>query len=436
MKDLLERKFKLSKYNTKIRIELIAGLTTFFTMAYVLAVVPNTLGAAGFNRSNTLTAEILLIILTTVWMALYTNRPFALAPGLGSIAIVAAMVGNEGIPTDIAAGIIFIGGLLFVIISFAGVRESIVKMIPVSLKYSITASIGIFIALIGAKSCGLITVNAAKKSLSFGDLTSPAVILAVIGFVLMLIFKARNVTAGMIIVIMITTLIGIPMGVTKIPSTFVMLPKGLGENFFNIDILGAFKLKYIPFVFALFIPDFFSTLGTVLGVGAQAGYLDEDGNLPGIDKCFYVDSISACIGSFFVMPTMVTYFESSAGVEAGGKTGLTVIFTSIFFATMLFFTPIALMIPSSATAPVLIFMGVNMLSKLRYVNYNDITEYIPALLCVVFTIFANNIANGICVALPAYIILKISSGKTKEISKPMYIIAIICILYFYSILKL
>ncbi|MHC6180272.1 NCS2 family permease [Clostridium sp. JNZ X4-2] len=436
MNSWIEKQFKLSEYGTTIKTELIAGITTFFTMAYVLAVVPNTMGTAGFDKSSILTAEILLIILTTAAMALYTNRPFALAPGLGGVAIVAAMVANEGISPDIAAGIIFISGLLFVIISFAGIRESVVRIIPVSLKYAITASIGLFIALVGAKSCGLIVVNAVKKSLTFGDLSSPKVILAVIGFTLMLILKTRNITAGMILVIIITTLIGIPMGITKIPSSLVLLPGGLEQHFLKINILGALKLKYLPFVFALFIPDFFSTLGTVLGVGAQAGYLDKDGNLPGIDKCFYVDSISACIGALFNMPTMVTYFESSAGVEAGGKTGLTVIFTSLLFTAMLFFTPLALMIPSSATAPILIFMGVNMLSKLRYINYNDMTEYLPALLCVTFTIFANNIANGICVALPAYLILKISSGKIKEVSKPLYVIAIICLLYFYSIVKL
>lgn len=330
MKDWIEKQFKLSEYGTTVKTELLAGITTFFTMAYVLAVVPNTMGTAGLDRNAILTAEILLIVLTTLVMALYTNRPFALAPGLGGMGIVASMIANEGISPEIAAGIIFISGLLFVIISFGGIRENVVRVIPVSLKYAVTASIGLFIALVGAKNCGLIVVNAAKKSLAFGNLASPKVILAVIGFILMLILKAKNVTGGMILVVIITTIIGIPMGITKIPSKLIMLPSGLGKQFLNINILGALKLKYLPFVFALFIPDFFSTLGTVLGVGAQAGYLDKDGNLPGIDKCFYVDSIAACFGALFGMPTMLTYFESSAGVEAGGKTGLTVIFTSLF----------------------------------------------------------------------------------------------------------
>ena len=198
--------------------------------------------------------------------------------------------------------------------------------------------------------------------------------------------------------------------------------------------MGALNFAYIPFLIALFVPDFFSTFGTVLGVGAKAGYLDKDGNLPGIDKCFKVDAVATCFGALFGMPSMTTYLESSAGVEAGGKTGLTVIFTSLFFALSLFFAPIALLIPSAATSPVLVFIGINMLSGMRNINYSDITEYIPAFICVTFTIFANNIANGICVAIPAYLIMKLTQGKAKELSPVMYILTAVCLLYFYTLI--
>lgn len=201
----------------------------------------------------------------------------------------------------------------------------------------------------------------------------------------------------------------------------------------QVDFAGALNFAYIPFLIALFVPDFFSTFGTVLGVGAKAGYLDEDGNLPGIDKCFKVDAVATSFGALFTMPSMTTYLESSAGVEAGGKTGLTVVFTSIFFALSLFLAPLALIIPSAATGPILIFIGINMLSGMRNVNYSDITEYVPAFICVTFTIFANNIANGICVALPAYLIMKIAAGKIKEIEPVMYILVLVCLLYFYTI---
>ena len=434
MKKWLEKQFQLSSYGTNVKTELLAGLTTFVTMAYVLATVPSLLGNAGLDRNVMFTAMILLIILTTCAMAFYTNRPFALAPGLGSVGIVASMISNEGISAPVAAGVIFWSGVLFILISFLGLREAVVRTIPVSLKQAVSAGIGLFIALLGAKNCGLIVADADKNNLAFGDLASPSVIVAVIGFIILLVIRTRNVPGGMILAILITTVIGIPFGVTELPSSPFSLPAGIGSQFMNIDFIGALDFAYIPFLIALFIPDFFSTFGTVLGVGAKAGYLDEDGNLPGIDKCFKVDAISTSFGALFGMPSMTTYLESSAGVEAGGKTGLTVIFTSIFFALSLFLSPLALIIPSAATGPILIFIGINMLSSMSKIHYEDLTEAVPAFICIAFTIFANNIANGICAAIPAYFIMKIAAGKVKELSPVMYIMVAVCLLYFYTLI--
>lgn len=434
MKPFLEKCFKLSEYQTSVKTELLAGLTTFVTMAYVLATVPNILSGAGLDKHVMLTVMVMLIILTSCAMAFYTNRPFALAPGLGSVGIVASMISNEGISAPIAAGVIFWSGVLFIAISFLGLREAVVKVIPVSLKHAVSAGIGLFIALLGAKSCGLIVANADKNTLAFGELSSASVIVCLIGFVILLIMKVRNVPGGMILTILLTTLAGIPFGVTKLPESIFSLPANIGSQFMRIDFMGALNFAYIPFLIALFVPDFFSTFGTVLGVGAKAGYLDKNGNLPGIDRCFKVDAIATSFGALFGMPSMTTYLESSAGVEAGGKTGLTVVFTSIFFALALFFAPVALIIPSAATAPVLIYIGINMLGAMKNINYTDITEYIPAFVCVTFTIFANNIANGICTALPVYLIMKIASGKIKEISPVMYVLVAVCLLYFYTII--
>lgn len=433
MNNWLEKQFKLSKFHTNVKTELLAGVTTFVTMAYVLATVPNILGGAGLDKHVVLTTMVLLIILTSCAMALYTNRPFALAPGLGSVGIVASMITNEGISPSITAGVIFWSGILFIIISFLGLREAVVRVIPVSLKHAVSAGIGLFIALLGAKNCGLIIANEAKNNLAFGDLASPTVLVAVIGFILLLIIRVRNIPGGLILAIFLTTIIGIPFGVTKLPASPVSLPANIGEQFLNIDFIGALNFAYIPFLIALFVPDFFSTFGTVLGVGAKAGYLDKDGNLPGIDKCFKVDAIATSFGALFGMPSMTTYLESSAGVEAGGKTGLTVIFTSLCFALALFFAPLALIIPSAATSPVLIFIGINMLSGMRNIDYTDLTECVPAFICVTFTIFANNIANGICVAIPAYVIMKIAAGKIKKIEPVMYVLVAVCLLYFYTI---
>lgn len=434
MKSFLEKHFKLSQFHTNVKTELLAGLTTFVTMAYVLATIPNMLAGAGLDKHVMLTVMVMLIIFTSCAMAFYTNRPFALAPGLGSVGIVASMIANEGISAPVTAGVIFWSGVLFILISFLGLREAVVRVIPVSLKHAVSAGIGLFIALLGAKSCGLIIANADKNTLAFGQLNSAPVIVCVIGFIILLIMKVRNVPGGMILTILLTTLVGIPFGVTKMPESIVSLPADISSQFLRIDFLGALDFAYIPFLIALFVPDFFSTFGTVLGVGAKAGYLDKDGNLPGIDRCFKVDAISTSFGALFGMPSMTTYLESSAGVEAGGKTGLTVVFTSIFFALALFFAPIALIIPSAATAPVLIYIGINMLSGMRNVDYADITECVPAFVCVTFTIFANNIANGICAALPVYLIMKIASGKIKKISPVMYVLVAVCLLYFYTII--
>lgn len=434
MKQWLERQFKLSEFHSNVRTELLAGLTTFVTMAYVLATVPNMMESAGLDKHVMFTVLILLVILTTCAMAFYTNRPFALAPGLGSVGIVTAMIANDGIAPDVAAGVIFWSGVLFIVISFLVLREAVVRVIPVSLKHAVSAGIGLFIALLGAKNCGLIVANEAKKSLGFGDLTAPTVIVAVIGFVILLILKTRSVPGDMILAIAFTTLVGIPFGVTKMPESLFTMPANIGGQFLHVDFLGALNFAYIPFLIALFVPDFFSTFGTVLGVGAKAGYLDEDGNLPGIDKCFKVDAVATSFGALFGMPSMTTYLESSAGVEAGGKTGLTVVFTSIFFGLALILAPIALMIPSAATAPVLMYIGINMLGAMRNIKFNDLTEAFPAYVCIVFTIFGNNIANGICAALPTYVIMKISAGKIKEIRPVMWILVAVCLLYFYSIL--
>ena len=265
MKQWLEKQFKLSEFHSNVRTELLAGLTTFVTMAYVLATVPNMMESAGLDKHVMFTVLILLVILTTCAMAFYTNRPFALAPGLGSVGIVTAMIANDGIAPDVASGVIFWSGVLFIAISFLGLREAVVKVIPVSLKHAVSAGIGLFIALLGAKSCGLIIANEAKKSLGFGDLTAPTVIVAVIGFVILLVLKTRNVPGDMILAIALTTLVGIPFGVTKMPESLFTMPANISGQFLHVDFLGALNFAYIPFLIALFVPDFFSTFGTVLG---------------------------------------------------------------------------------------------------------------------------------------------------------------------------
>jgi len=430
----LETRFRLRENGTDIKTEILAGVTTFATMSYVLAVVPNMLAAAGLDKGAALTALVIFVCLCSLAMGLYTNRPFALAPGMSSVAIIGTAVPQGILPLEIAFGLIFLSGVIFVVITFVGLREIVVKAIPASVKISISAGIGLFIALIGLKSGGIIVANPKNNTLIFGDLTEPKAILFGIGFLLILILEARKIKGSMILAILLTTLIGIPMGLTQVPETWFNAPTWVGDVSFRIDILGALRPEYFSWIFIFFVPDFFGTMGIILGVANRAGWLDKDGNMEGIEKCFKVDSLSTLIGSFFCMPVMTTYLESASGVEAGGRTGLTAIVTAIVFAITLLVTVIALMIPGVATGPVLAIIGFQMLSSMRNINYDDKTEYLPAFIAVAMTILTFNIANGLALSVISYLILKVCAGRAKEIHWSMYGLGLFLLYYLYSIL--
>ena len=430
----LEKKFKFLDNGTNLKTELIAGLTTFATMSYVLATIPNILEGAGLNRASILTALIIFIIICSVAMALYTNRPFALAPGLSSVAIIGTTLPQMNMPVEVAFGLVFLSGVIFVIISFVGIREIVVKAIPASVKISISAGIGLYISLIGLKMAGVVIANPKNNTLNLGDMTTAKSILFAIGFLLILVLEARKIKGSLILAILMVTIIGIPMGVTKVPTNLVNIPTGISDVSFKIDILGALKPEYFPWIFTFFVPDFFGTMGIILGIANRAGWLDKDGNMQDIDRCFKVDSLSTVAGSFFCMPVMTTYLESASGVEDGGRTGMTALVTSFLFTLTLLFTPIALMVPGVATAPVLTIIGFQMLSSMKSVNYNDKTESLPAFIAVAMTIFTFNIATGLSLSVLSYIILKVFSGKGKEVPKAMYGLALVLIYYLYTLI--
>lgn len=431
--ELCEKHFRLAEHKSNLRTEVLAGITTFATMSYVLATVPNMLGNVGLPRGGVLTALIVLVACCTVAMALYTNRPFALAPGMSSVAIIGSTISEVGISAEVAYGLIFLSGVIFALISFIGLRELVVNAIPTSVKISISAGIGLFIALIGLKSGGVI-VASASDSLMFGDLRAPKTLLFVIGFVVLLFLEARKFRGSMIVSILVVTLLGIPTGITVVPENMVNLPAPIGEVAFRIDILGALKPQYFPWLFTFFVPDFFGTMGIILGVANRANWLDENGNLPGIERCFKVDSLSTIVGSFFCMPVMTTYLESASGVEDGGRTGLTSIVTAILFSLMLLFTPLALMIPLVATGPVLTYIGLQMLGAMKNINYDDMTESIPAFIAVAMTIFTNNIANGLSLSVLSYVFLKAVSGRWREVHPAMYGLSAFLIYYLSTLL--
>lgn len=428
-----EHQFHLRELHTDIGTEVIAGLTIFATMGYVLAVVPRMMAEAGLPQGAVLTALVLMIFLTTVAMGLYTNRPFVLAPGMGSVAIFSiTLVQLQHVSIGIASAIVFLSGVLFILVTLLGVREAIILVIPRGIKISISAGVGMFLAVIGMRNAKLLAANSQKVALSFGDLTQPAVVLAVMTFVILLVLETRKVRGAALISIVAGTVLGIPLGLTHLPQSIFSVPDGIGPVFMQFDLFGALDVKYLPYLFVFFLPDFFSSFGTAIGIGGKAGFLDENGDLPHIDKVFQIDSIAATIGSFFTIPVLITYLESGAGVEAGGRTGLTGITTACAFLLILAVTPIALMIPTAATAPILIYVGVSMMSGMRNLDYNDICDYFPAFLCIAFTAFTFNIANGISVAFIAYVIMKVAAGRMMELNKGHYLLALLLAYYFYA----
>ncbi|HLR73692.1 MAG TPA: NCS2 family permease [Virgibacillus sp.] len=436
MKNLfsVERFFKLSAHETNVKTEMMSGLTTFMTMLYVFVIVPGILTEAGIPKGPITVAVILMAGLTTIAMGLYSNRPFALAPGLGSVAFLAVtLVATEGIPWETGMGMVFISGVIFVLFTIFGLRELIVKLMPPAIKLSIGAGVGLFIALIGFRNGKIIVASESSNSLVLGDIGSPEALLTLIGFLIMSVLLARNVRGHLLIGIVITTIIGIPMGLTQMPTSIFSFPESIAPVTMKLDILDALKLAYFPFILAFFVPDFFSSLGTMLGVAGKGNMLDKNGNLPHIDKPFLVDASGTVVGSFFSLPVMTTYVESASGVEEGGRTGLTAVTTGILFLLTLFITPLIVIIPTEATAPALILVGVMMLSAVKNINFSDHTESLPAFITIVLTIFTFNFGNGIAAGIITYVIVKSLSGRHKEIHPGLYIVAIPLVLYFITL---
>lgn len=426
---MIEKLFKLKENNTNVRTEITAGITTFMTMAYILVVQPMFMGAAGMDVGAVTVVTAILAAVFSIFMGMYTNLPFALAPAMGSNAFFAYTLVSAGVVTwETGLGIVFISGVAFLILTVLGLREVIVNLIPKNVKYAIGVAIGFYIVSLGFSNGGLMDTSAGK--IAMGDLTSKGVILTLIGLLIVVFLTARKVKGAILIGIVITTIIGIPLGVTQVPESLVTMPPSIAPIAFKLDIIGALKWSFFPLAFTFFVGDFFSTLGTLLGVSAKANLLDENGNLPNINKPFLVDAIATIVGALFGSTVVTTYIESAAGVEEGGRTGLTAVTTGICFALTLFITPIAAMIPSEATAPALILIGLLMITGVKDIDFSDFTEAFPAFATIVFTIFTSSISNGISIGILAYLFTKVLAGKFKELNWGIYILAIPLLLYF------
>ncbi|MBS5948898.1 MAG: NCS2 family permease [Clostridium sp.] len=429
---MIEKLFKLKERDTNIKTEVTAGITTFMTMAYILVLQPMFMGAAGMDVGAVIVVTAILSAAFSIFMGLYTNLPFALAPAMGSNAFFAyTLVAGGVVNWETGLGMVFISGVVFILLTIFGLREVIVNLIPKNIKYAIGVAVGFYIVLLGFKNGGLMTLEGG--SIAMGDVKSPGVLLTIIGLVIVVFLQARNIKGGVLIAIILTTLIGIPMGITSVPERLVTMPPSIEPIAFKLDIMAALKWSFFPLMFTFFVGDFFSTLGTLLGVSAKADLLDENGDLPEINKPFLVDAIATVVGAVMGSTVVTTYIESAAGVEEGGRTGFTAVVTGICFALTVFITPIAGMIPSEATAPALILIGLLMITGVKNIEFNDFTEAFPAFATITFTAFTSSISNGISIGIISYMITKVMAGRFKDLNWGIYILCIPLIAYFFVV---
>lgn len=428
---MLERIFQLKKKGTNGRTEIIAGLTTFMTMAYILAVHPGILSTTGMDKGALFTATALSACIATLIMAFWAKLPFALAPGLGLNAFFAyTVVAQMGYSWQTALTAVFLEGIIFIILTYFNIREAIIKSIPLNLKHAISAGIGLFIAFNGLTDAGII-VDDPNTLVTLGDMSSYTVWITLIGILLVGVLLIFRIKGALLIGIIISTLIGIPLGVTQIPANnLVSIPPSLEPIFFKFDFSDLFSLNMLIVLFTFLFIDMFDTVGTLVGVSSKAGMLDKDGNVPNAKQALFADSIGTTVGACLGTSTVTTYVESAAGVAEGGKTGLTAFVVAIMFAFALLFSPIFLMIPKAAAAPALIMVGLFMMSPVQKINLEDYAEAIPVFLTIIIMPLTMSISEGIVFGMLSYVLLKVFTGKWKQVSLVMYILSIFFVLKF------
>ena len=450
----LEKVFHLSENHTDVKTEVIAGITTFMTMAYILAVNPNILSATGMDRGAVFTATALASLVATLLMAAFANYPFVLAPGMGLNAYFAyTVVLQMGYTWQMALAAVFVEGLIFIALSLTNVREAIFNAIPMNLKHAVSAGIGLFIAFIGlqnakivVESATLVSVFSFKGSLKAGTFNSVGitVLLALIGVLITGILVVKNVKGNILWGILITWILGIICEVTGLyqPNAelgmFSVLPdfsggfgiQSMAPTFFKMDFSGILSLNFVTIMFAFLFVDMFDTLGTLIGVASKADMLDKDGKLPKIRGALLSDAIGTSLGAVFGTSTTTTFVESASGVAEGGRTGLTSVVAAIFFGLSLFLSPIFLAIPSFATAPALIIVGFLMISSMLKIDFTDFTEAIPSYIAIIAMPFMYSISEGIAMGVISYVVINVATGRAKEkkISLLMYVLAVLFVL--------
>lgn len=424
----LERRFRLRESGTNVRTEIGAGLTTFMTMAYILAVNPGILSACGMDAPAVFTATALSSAVAGIIMAFAANLPIGLAPGMGINAFFAyTVVLGMGHSWQFALTAVFIEGLIFIALTLTNFREAILNGIPMPLKRAISAGIGLFIAFIGLQNAGIVVRNDAVL-LGLGSLSAPGALVAMAGALIIGVLLVRRIKGALLIGMLAATILGIPLGVTDLasfdPDRFFNIPS-LAPTFLQFEFHNIFTLEMLIIIFTFLFVDMFDTVGTLVGIATKSGLLDENGRLPQARPAFLADAIGTSVGALLGTSTVTSFAESSSGVAAGGRTGLTALTISALFLLALFLSPVFLLIPSAATAPALIIVGLFMMSPVKNLDYDEYATSIPAFLILILIPLTYSIATGIAVGILAYVVLAVLTGRAKEIPLLTYALAVL-----------
>ena len=424
MKLILERIFDLQSNHTNIKQEFLAGFTTFVTMAYIIFVNPQMMSASGMDHGASFVGTCIAAALACFVMGFYSNWPVALAPGMGLNAFFTyTVVGEMGYPWEVALGAVFLAGILFVIMSVTPLRRWMLDSIPLNLRIAMGSGVGLFIGFIGLKSGGIIVANEATF-VSLGNFLQIETFLSAFGFLLISVLATRKISGAIIIGVLVVTVVGLLLNIVQFQG-LVSYPPSIAPIFLKLDILGALDLAMISVIISFLFVNLFDTAGTLLGVAHRAKLVDEAGSINNFDKALKADSSSSVAGSFFGCAPVTSYVESSAGVEAGGRTGLTAVVVGFLFLIAIFFSPLAAIVPAYATSGALVYVAILMLSSMEKLDWSDTTELLPALIMIIMIPLTFSIANGIALGFISYVVMKLFVGDVKEISSGAWFLAII-----------
>ncbi|MGL5354307.1 MAG: NCS2 family permease [Clostridium sp.] len=426
----LDNYFGLTEKGTNVKTEMLAGLTTFMTMAYILIVNPSILSAAGMDSGAVFTATAISAVVATLIMGLYAKLPFAQAPGMGLNAFFAfTIVLTMGHSVEFALTAVFLEGIIFIFLTIFNIREAVVDSIPANIKKAISVGIGLLIALIGLEGAGVV-VQGEGTILALGDITKGPALLAIVGIIITGILMALNVKGALFFGMIATAILGIPMGLTPIPEQIVSMPPSVSSVFMKFEWNNIFSVDMLIVLFTLLFMDMFDTIGTLVGVATKAKMLDENGKVPNIKKALFADAIGTTVGACLGTSTVSTFVESASGVAEGGRTGLTAVSTAIMFALALFFAPVFGIITPAVTASALVLLGLFMLEPIKEIDLTDWTEALPAFLTIIMMPLSYSISDGIVFGVISYILLKLFTGKRKDISITTVIVGAVFILKF------